>query len=366
MVVKFVFAGDPMTYFNRAMHPEHYPSEAFFSSGVPFISSIARLFAPFTSLFPDPFLMLFIPFSLMAFIGSLFFIKILRQMNIRTGKPAYFFAFFMPNLVFWTCILGKDSLVYFSMMGFFSSLLSLRKRMTRASILGLVFFSAMIYFPRPHILVVVLAALMLGQFFEGKKFTVFNMLIIGVALLGLVFIVNRAASHVGLTAEDESVTDVLSADKAKERLDQIAGAVTSEEGGSNIDLGTVTWAKAPLYALFWLTVPYPWHIKKAIHLFGFLDATIIQLTLLYIFLHWKKLLRTSELPYKKFMFFMILMSASVFGMAQSNFGLIVRQRIMVLPFIFIFFLFLIQKKPQMPLKTSTERQHGRRQFHRHV
>jgi len=351
MVVKFGFAGDPLTYFNHAMHPEIHLAESFLDIGEPFVSNIARLFVPFTSLFQDPFLMLFVPFSLAAFVGSLFFIKILRQMNIRVGKTAYFFAFFMPNLVYWTSILGKDSLTYFAMLGFFSCLLATYEKFQPTHVFELLFYGVLLFFIRPHIMGCLLGSLALGAFLGRRKFSFINVLVMAGAIFALVLLSDTIFTHLGITVEGNSAEEI--GEQGVEFVQQWQGYY--EDGGSTIEREVkMSPLLAPFYAFWWLTVPYLWHVKKAIHLFGLLDGLIIQGVLAYILFNIGKLIKTKQLPFKHFMAIFILAIASVFGMALSNFGFIVRQRIAVLPFVFIFFLFLIQKKPRTPISNAAK------------
>jgi len=336
-----ILGSDSMLYHDYAQNPQHYDIYPFFVTGTFFIGNIARFFYPFASLFNDTYLMLYVPFSLLGFIGTLIFYKLIRHLDIEVNRLACFFIFFMPNLIYWTSNIGKDSVIYLAIVAILYCAVVSYERIRVRRLICMLFFGALAYFIRPHVLACLLVAFLLGLFLKGRKISFKNIIVIIIAFLFFNFLMSKIFSYIGLTVEGDSLADI-----------QKGGAAYIErwstyytEQGSGIERNVlVSYLYAPFYAIWWLIVPFFLQAKKAIHLFAVFDGLIMQITLAYILININNLIKTKLLPVKNFIITYILITASIFGMAMSNFGLIVRQRVMVVPFVIALLLVIRQEK----------------------
>lgn len=113
----YVFAlsnpADAVGYYRYAQAGVPASITTLFQTSTDFVNAVAAYFFPLVSFFDNSFLMLFIPFSLLGFAGSLLFFKTLQTVAPANRKlELYAVSFFLPNMVFWTSNLGKDSLIY--------------------------------------------------------------------------------------------------------------------------------------------------------------------------------------------------------------------------------------------------------------
>ncbi len=86
-----------------------------------------------------------------------------------------------------------------------------------------------------------------------------------------------------------------------------------------------------------LISPFVWQAKKPIQFVSALETVIYQLMILYLCIHWKDVVKIGFIRYKYSWLLYLIVTSIIVGAAYTNFGLIVRQRCMVLPVIFLLF-----------------------------
>lgn len=341
------YSADTFTYHGRAQASVGRWSELFLTTGTQFMSYLTTLvFYPLVSMFDNTYLMLFVPFSILSFIGSLIFYKALRQMGIKDSVFLNFFIFFLPNLVYWTSSIGKDAVVYFAFAWIFLSFVNLKKEII-PSFIKIILLGVLLYFIRPHIVACFIGALFFGLFLEKNVLSFKNVAIFIIIFFVFNMVVGKVFQGTDVEGENlESYTQAglgqLQEMGTRSAEDDSQRSTIKRQVSSNVLL-------MPLYAFWWLTVPYLWQASKAGHYVAVLDGLIMQYILFYLIWHIKSIIESKGLPYKYFWIMYSFVAAAVFGMSQSNFGLIVRQRLMVVPFLIVLYL-VIRSEKKSPVK----------------
>ena len=331
------FGGDAMMYYTYAQEKGLINLPDIFNvNATEFTSILASIFYQPVSLFPNSYLMLYIPFSLLGFIGSLLLYRILNSLMVSKPKLNSLLAFFLPNIIFWTCNIGKDSIIYFAIVSMISVIiLNKNKKFELRSLLNIVVSGALIYFIRPHILIVLVLGLILGSLFAKNNFSIRNIVIFLTLFFILISVSGKMLSIINIKVDSEE--DIPSYyEESVEQIERRASYYEEREYSMKRE-GPLSIPLAPIYGVIWLCIPFFWQAQHFNHIFGVFDGFVYQYFLLYIFIHWRAVIRNKILPYKYGWVVYVMIISSLFGMFQLNFGLAVRQKIMVAPVVIILF-----------------------------
>jgi hypothetical protein len=303
--------------------------------------------------------MLFIPFSLLGFAGSLLFFKTLQTVAPANRKiELYAVSFFLPNMVFWTSNLGKDSLMYLGialvMFGF------LAKPKPPKNIIAICLGGLLVFAVRPHIFLFMLFGFLLGLFMEKRPFSFRSVFLFLMMFATFLLTQQTILNLVGIRvqSEDEQQASVNSYYKA--------GVSAVETSSKNLNIGGSATGSAhkfnivyfPYYLVTFLASPFIWQARKPIQFVSALETIIYQLMILYLCIHWKDVVKISFIRYKYSWLLYLIVASIIVGASQTNFGLIVRQRCMVLPVIFLLFTGLrrqlLETKKKKPHKQKAD------------
>jgi hypothetical protein len=333
---------DALGYYQYAARVEFLPSIGLlFQTSTGFVNNVAALFFPLVSSFTNQYLMLYIPFSLLGFIGSLLFYRAMRAVApFKRKRDLFLVCFFLPNMVFWTSNLGKDSLMFLGIAMVLYGFLAKVKTPRNIVFIGL--GGLLVYAVRPHTFLFMTFGFLLGMAFERRKMS--PRLVIGfvLAAAALMFTFQRTMTFAGVTVEDDeehssSVGSYYEAgisrvETSSQDLKAVGGGAAM--GGSH----KFSILYSPYYLAMFLGSPFLWQARKPIHVFSALETLIYQIMILYICIHWRAVVRIRFIPFKYSWITYLILSSIIEGAAQTNFGLIIRQRCMVLPVVFLFFL----------------------------
>jgi len=334
--------GDALYYYTYAKDIGISGSRVFFQPGTQFIQNIASFFFPMVSFFDNSYLMLYIPFSILAFIGSLLFYKALLNLGFGKTKLSLFLSFFLPNLVFWTSNIGKDSVIYLGITGliYFLTEISKKSNMIK-NVLFISLFCAIIYFVRPHVFSFFLFAFLLGYFLQKRKLSVKSVSIFIIAFFLVLSLQSKICDYVGIDADEQSFESYYG--ESMEYVEEYSGR--GQYTRANIEReGKVSILLSPWYAIRWLLEPFIWQIKTSLHLLGVIDGLVYLYFLLYIIVNLKIFVKSDILPYKYSWLMYVIIASAIFGMAYANFGLNIRQKTMVLPAIILIYATIIIEK----------------------
>lgn len=291
--------------------------------------------------------MLMLTFSWLGYLGFvyayLFFrekipvkIKVFRSVDLLT------LILFFPNMHFWTASLGKGAPIFLGLMMFTYAIINPKTRLFLL-ILG----SFIIFYIRPHVFMFVAVGAVLG-FMSGKeKIAFWKKLLVYVSMIGaLVLVQDEILAVMGLQNSENLIEDFQEASET--RAEDLSGA------GSGVDMSS-----------------YPLPLKLFTFWFRplFIDApNILGLitsfeNLIYLLLFFRilkadfiKFIKNSP-SLVKMSLVIFLMSSFAMTFVMSNLGIIMRQKSMVMYFLFfVIYYYLAQKKYDKILKFRKLRQ----------
>lgn len=279
--------------------------------------------------------MLMLTFAWFGYLGFVFAYLFFREkipIKITVFKNLDFLTLvlFFPNMHFWTASLGKGSAIFLGLM-MFTYAIVIPKRRFILLILG----SAIIFYIRPHVFMFVAVGAVLG-FMSGKeKISFANKVLIYVAMIGsLVLVQDKILAVMNLQDSENLIEDFQAA--SQKNADDLSTA------GSGVDMSSYP---LPLKLFtFWFRPLF----VDAPNMLGFITSVE---NLIYLLL-FGKIIRKDFIKFIKNSPSLVKMSLVIFFTASlamtfvmSNLGIIMRQKTMVMYFIFfVIYYYLAEKK----------------------
>ena len=262
-------------------------------------------------------------YSIIGFWGQYLYFRAFRisYPNQDPVMPALLM-FFLPSIAYWTSAIGKDSLMIFASGLTVYAASRIRVQWSPSAMAQLVAGMGGCLLVRPHVAALLAVSLvvpyLLNKSHRGIAGVLGKLVALPLLLWGLFYLVLQAQTFVAL----KEMSD------ASRVLNRVG--INSSTGGSMFG-GGQSLAQRILYAPFLLFRPFPWEANN-------LQAMITSLEGVGIFvLLWKRkrkvLASLREFRDDHFVFFVILYSIAMAGMLAggiSNFGLLARQRVMML------------------------------------
>ncbi len=267
------------------------------------------------------FLDYFLVFQAFGYFGIAFLMRIFQEiyheLGMKTPVYAYLILFF-PGIHFWTSSIGKDGIVF---TGICMSLWAAMQFRTRMVWFGV--GTALVLLIRPHIAIIMAAALALTLFFDRQsrwyvRLSLFLIATVGLAVTAITF---RSAFAVDVTSA-ESVTDFLAA-----QAQVVEDAGVASAGGGNLAYNFFSLLFRPMF----------------LDAEGFLGliASIENLTLALvvigpmIFFLAKVVRAARAVSFVRYALIVAIGTALALSMVYYNVGLGLRQRTMFLPALFV-------------------------------
>jgi hypothetical protein len=271
----------------------------------------------------------FMVFSWFSFIGLVCFVTAARRAvpGLMVRRYAVL-TLFLPSVLFWSSSLGKDAWMVFG-MGLFAVGAA---RLYTGSISGVVFLLVGAYATavvRPHLTAIALAALAVG--FVGRRMVGRRSVSAATVMLGLLGVALMAAVTAPILDEvlprsSEGLTGILTATEGRTSI-----------GGSEIEISA---PNSPLeYPAAFFTVlfrPVLLEVRSATQFVSAVEGTI----LIGLIALWRRNIgdavrATARVPYLRFAGIYTLAFAFAWS-SIGNLGIIVRQRVQVLPLLLLF------------------------------
>lgn len=322
---------DSKQYFERPTDPLKSWGE-FFGTSTTFIDFLSW---PFINIFHFNYEMMMALFGWMGYLGFLYAYLFFREniaLKIKVFKNIDFLTLilFLPNMHFWTASLGKGAPIFLGLMMFAYAIKKPRKRL-----LTLVLGSLLIYFIRPHVFLFVALGTVLGYFTGREKIAFWKKaLVVGLMLGGLILAQDQILGMAGLNNSDDLVEDF-------EQFSEVRAEELSKSG-SGVDM---TSYPLPLKLFtFWFR-PLFFDAPGALGIIVSVENLIYLLLFFNIFKKgfFKFLLKSPVSVKMSAVVFVTSSFAMVFIM--SNMGIMMRQKSMVMYFLFfVIYYFLAQKK----------------------
>lgn len=276
-------------------------------------------------------------YSLIGFIGLAYFyvIAVALVPNNPKFKGYYLFPllFFLPNLHFWSCAVGKDTLLFFCIAIFTYGLMQPLKRMPMI-ILGL----ALAYFIRPHITLFMLLGFGMA-YFSGKNISLlqrisFFSLMIGVAIAILPMVMKFAKI-------EEATLDSF------DKFSETKVALLSKAGTSSaVDITSYPF---PLKVFTFLYRPLFFDINGIPSILASFENLFLLVLSLTVLIN-KPLASFKKAPFViQGMVYFLIIGTLAFSQSLGNVGIMIRMRNMFLPglLLFIFWHFSYRESQEL-------------------
>jgi hypothetical protein len=277
----------------------------------------------------------FFVFGLLAVIGSYLWYRATVEAVPRIDKRLYLgLVLFAPSVAFWPSSIGKESLMQLGIgvVGLGTAHL-LHQRLAKGLVIG-VAGGWLLWVVRPHLLALVTlaagCAYAVGRV-RGNGGAMRSLLsrpvgLLAVALLAA-FTVSQGAEFLGI--EDFSLSSIeAELDEQTER---------SAQGGSQFDNGdnSLNPINLPRGAVTVLLRPFPWETESSLQLLSSLESAALAVLIAARLPSMRTALtQARSTPFLLYCWVLVVLYAATFS-SFANFGLLVRQRSLVLPALFV-------------------------------
>jgi hypothetical protein len=294
--------------------------------------------------------MLMVTFAWLGYLGFIYAYLFIREkipLKITVFKKIDLLTLilFFPNMHFWTASLGKGAPIFLGLMMFTYAIINPRGRMFL-----MICSSIITFYIRPHVFMFVAVGAVLGYMSGKEKIATWQKILVYIVLIGtLILVQDKILAVMGLQNSDNLIEDFQNA--SEERSENLSSA------GSGVDMSSYP-LPFKLFT-FWFR---PLFID-APNLLG-LITSVENLLYLLLFI---KIVKKDFIKFLISAPALVKMSAVIFFMASlamtfimSNLGIIMRQKSMVMYFIFfVIYYYLAEKKYKnyMKLKRLKERKY---------
>lgn len=272
----------------------------------------------------------FMIFQAMGFWGLIFLVKIFneifQELDVRQPNLTYL-PLFLPGLHYWTGAIGKDAPLFLAICVAIWSSMRLSKRlvsMGAATLIMLVF--------RPHIALISLMALGIASLVDSQlKLWMKGALLVGVGLAGAMVVTSLDSTYSINVSSADSVSDFMSSQ-----------ALIGEDSGADMAImnGNIVFK----VFTFWLR-PF---FFDAENMMGYIASTE-NIVILILFMLVAGNLRLTRTAIRKVLFLrysglFFIITTAILASMNYNVGLGLRQKMMAMPALLVFFAALIAIK----------------------
>ncbi|WP_310380009.1 hypothetical protein [Flavobacterium sp.] len=265
-------------------------------------------------------------YSIIGFIGLTYFYVVAIELIPNDPKFSVYYLFpllfFLPNLHFWSCAVGKDTLLFFCIGIFTYGLLEPFRRMPLL-ILGL----GLSYFIRPHITLFLLLGFGMA-YFSGRNISIFQRILFFGLMIGIAITILPTVLE--FAKVEEATLD--SFDKFSETK---AALLSRSSSDSAVDISSYPF---PLKVFTFLFRPFFFDIKGIPSVLASLE-NLLLLVLTITVLKNKPLNTFKNAPFIiQGMVYFLIIGTIAFCQSLGNIGIMIRMRNMFLPGLIIFIL----------------------------
>jgi hypothetical protein len=332
----FITAGDAVNYWKeaKALDYDSFLHSIINGQGTAFMNAINYYPANVLNL---SYLSGTLLFTFIGFIGLTYFyinaIKLVPNNPKFLGINLFPLLFFLPNLHFWSCSIGKDTLMFTSIAFVMHGLLKPVKRLPL-----LIVALTLTFLIRPHITLFLLLAFGIA-YFSGKNISFIKRILFFCALIGLAIIILPVVLKFTKIEEASlSSFDKFSVSKAS----VLSRATTN----SSLNISSYPF---PLKIFTFLFRPFFFDVNSIPSLLAAFENFILLILTLSI-LRNKPVASFRSAPFiiQGIVYFLII-GTLAFSQSLGNLGIIVRMKNMFLPgfIIFIFWHFSYQKSKEI-------------------
>lgn len=263
-------------------------------------------------------------YSLIGFIGLTYFYVIAVELipNNPEFKGYYLFPllFFLPNLHFWSCAVGKDTLLFFCIAIFIYGLMQPVKRMPM-----IIFGLLLAYFIRPHMTLFMLLGFGLA-YFSGNNISVFQRVIFFGIMIGIAIIILPKVME--FAKIEEASVDSFNKFSVKK-----ASLLNTSYSSSAVDISSYPF---PIKVFTFLYRPLFFDINGIPSVLASFE-NLLLLVLSFTVLKNKPLQTFKSAPFViQGMVYFLIIGTIAFSQSLGNVGIMIRMRNMFLPGLIIY------------------------------
>lgn len=274
---------------------------------------------------------LFVLFTLAALWGGYLFYRAF-SIAFPEGDRRLFgmLAVLLPSNLFWSSAIGKDALaqlfIGLSAFGFARA----HEKFGLRSVLICAAGVTGVLIVRPHVAAMLVIAMTLpflvGKSRGGWKTLAIRIVLVPVLMMASVWVISQAGEFVGVESTDS--------DRGIAQIDRLTKS--TQVGGSAFNEGQSVWmrvAESPFITFR----PFPWEANNGMAAAASLEGLAL------LWFGWKRrrtlvaAARNWREPFVAFILVYSLLFSVAFAAATSNFGILVRERIMMVPLLLMLF-----------------------------
>lgn len=308
-----------------------------FGTDTKFIDFVGYPFAKTLGFSYESMLALFAWFGYLGFVFFYIFFKETIRTKVKVFRIEYItLILFLPNMHFWTVAFSKGSLIFLGI-----ALFAYAMRLPQKRLIPLFIGSFIVYHIRPHVFLFLAAGAVVGYFTGKDKVPLYQKLIVYVAFIGgFILFFDEVLAMANINLEQESLLEGFESFATKR-------ATSLSRSGSGVDL--TTYPLALKLVTFWFR-PLFFDAPGAIGLFVSFENLLYILLML-------KLFDKGFIRYLKNSSSLVKMSATIFftsslalAMVMANLGIAMRQKSMVMYFLFFVIGTFLDHKRRIKLK----------------
>ncbi len=286
-------------------------------------------------------------YALFGYLGFIYLYKTIRELtpNMETltsikifGVPVFPWMLFMPNFHFWSSGVGKDAILFTSIILFIYAIQHLKKRWV-LMLVGLVLALVI----RPHIILFLLISFSIGYILDGGLKVYQKIFIVIFLMVGLVSIFDYVIQFIQLESlEISSIEEYTSS-----RVSNLGGAGS----GSSIDISNYPF---PLKIFTFLYRPLFFDVNGVLAILASAENLILVVFTILIFRNkpFASLKKSSYLIKGILLYFLI--GTTAFSLILGNLGIMLRQKNMFIPMLLVLGLWMIYHNMNSKIATKHE------------
>lgn len=275
-------------------------------------------------------------YALFGYLGFIFLLLVLKELfhpmvSLKRlklfGVSIFPLFFFLPNFHFWSGGIGKDAIMFTCILGFLWAIRQWNLRWRT-----LMWTALLIIFIRPHMLLFLLASFGVGLLFDRQMKAYQKVLIFGLFAVGFVAMFGYVMSFVQLESLESSAIS--------QYADTKASSLNKAQSGSGVD---ISGYPLPLKIFTFVYRPLFFDINGPLAVLASFENAILLLFSIQI-------LRSKPIRYLrqagywlKGVFIFFILSAIAFSLILGNLGIMLRQKNMIMPCLFIFGLYILME-----------------------
>lgn len=277
---------------------------------------------PFINILNLSYYSMMLLFSFLGYLGILLFYILIKEnvntKNVFRNYSPIELVFLLPNLHFWTSSLGKGSLIFLG-IGLFTFGLSRFNRRIFPMLLG----AYLIFMIRPHILLALIVAIIIGVFLTNTGIKPFiKWMIFLVAVFAFYYLSGSVLKFTDVDSLDITSSSILS-HRASELSRSSSGI---DINNYNIVFKLFTFWFRPLFVDGLGVLGIMASVENAICLF------MAIITIRFIFSKWSE-----WNGFFKIGIFIFLLGSFILAQVSGNLGIALRQKSQFMPFLFLLY-----------------------------